>query len=102
MTVHVSNICFRYQLYVGLGAVLFLILGVVLHGMNAIISRRKPKDSKKPLLWVGGTILLALAALCSILFLLVPPLIGMLAGISEIEYACGQYTSSIIPSGGIL
>ena len=76
-----SSLCSTSKTFVGASSMIFLILGVLLHAVSYLLNNGRPKRAKRPLLWIGGTVLLVLAVLGLVVYyVLLEPLINLVHG----------------------
>jgi hypothetical protein len=82
------SLCSTSKSFVGALSMIFLIIGVMLHIANYFINSGKPKTSRPPLLWLAGTLFLALAVLGIIVYVVFPPIMAVLIGPNVTQNPC--------------
>ncbi|MFH0884642.1 MAG: hypothetical protein V1861_02950 [Candidatus Micrarchaeota archaeon] len=79
-----TQLCKTNKAFLGVFGMICIILGVLLHIANYFINSRKPKTSKKPLLWLAGTAILIIAIISIAIYILTPPLLAAL-GVKPVQ-----------------
>lgn len=89
--VEMTQLCSNSETFLGAFAMICLILGILLHIANYFWNSGKPKTSKKPLLWLAGIWIFVIGVLCLIIYVILPPIITILAHDGNALGADGGY-----------
>ncbi len=81
-TLHVDYfpLCSNTRTFIGAFTMICIIVSVLLFIANYVITSRKPKTSKKSLLWLAGIAVFALGVLSIIIYIALPSLVSALRG----------------------
>jgi len=78
--VEMTNLCPNSKTFLGVFAMVCIILSILFFIANYFWNSGKPKTSKKPLLWWAGTLVFVLSVVSIAVYIVLPPIITALRG----------------------
>jgi hypothetical protein len=85
------QLCQTSKTFLGVIAMLCIILSAILYVANYFVNSGKPKTSKKPLLWLASVAVFVLAVLGIAIYILLPPVMSLVMGSDSVPLGASCY-----------